>query len=96
MLALTDTAVEVVKQIVAIDGPADAAGLRLVAVEGGSQARFQVSVAAMPGEDDEVVETHGARIFLEPHAASLLDDKLLDASVEQNDVSFTIVDQPEL
>jgi iron-sulfur cluster assembly protein len=55
-----------------------------------------VSVAAMPGEDDEVVESDGARVFLEPNAATLLDDKLLDASVEQNDVSFMIVDQPEL
>ena len=50
----------------------------------------------MPGEDDEVVETHGARVFLEPKAALLLDDKLLDASVEQDEVSFAIVDQPEL
>jgi iron-sulfur cluster assembly protein len=96
MLALTDNAVEVVKQIVAIDGPAEDAGLRMVAEGGGAQPRFQLSVAAMPGEDDEVVEAHGARVFLEPTAASLLDDKLLDATVGQHEVSFTIVDQPEL
>jgi Fe-S cluster assembly iron-binding protein IscA len=94
MLALTDTAVEVVKEIVAIDGPAEGAGLRMVAVQEGAQARFQLTVAAMPGEDDEVVESHGARVFLEPNAASLLDDKLLDASVEEHEVMFTIVDQP--
>jgi hypothetical protein len=30
-----------------------------------------------------VIEEHGARVFLEPEAASLLDDKVLDASIEQ-------------
>jgi iron-sulfur cluster assembly protein len=96
MLALTDTAVEVVKEIVASDGPAEDAGLRMVAVQEGSHARFQLTVAAVPGEDDEIVETQGARVFLEPNAASLLDDKLLDAFVAENEVSFTIVDQPVL
>ena len=96
MLALTDNAVEVVKQIVAIDGPAEAGGLRLVAEHGGTEPRFELTVAAVPGEDDEVIETQGARVFLEPTAASLLDDKLLDATVAENQVSFTIVDQPEL
>jgi hypothetical protein len=33
------------------------------------------------------------RIFLEPEAASLLDDKVLDATVEQNKIAFTIADQ---
>jgi Fe-S cluster assembly iron-binding protein IscA len=96
MLALTDNAVEVVKQIVAVESPGEAAGLRMIAEQGGAQPHLQLSVAAMPGEDDEIVETQGARVFLEPNAASLLDDKLLDASVEQNEISFTIVDQPEL
>jgi Fe-S cluster assembly iron-binding protein IscA len=96
MLALTDNAVEVVKQLVAVDGPGEAAGLRMIAEQGGAEPRLQLSVAAMPGEDDEVVETQGARVFLEPNAASLLDDKVLDASVEHDEVSFTIVDQPEL
>lgn len=35
------------------------------------------------------------RVSLEPGAASLLDDKVLDASLEQNQVAFTIADQIE-
>jgi Fe-S cluster assembly iron-binding protein IscA len=96
MLALTDNAVEVVKQIVAIDGPAEVGGLRMVAEQSGKEPRFELSVVALPAEDDEVIETQGARVFLEPKAASLLDDKLLDATVAENEISFTIVDQPEL
>jgi Fe-S cluster assembly iron-binding protein IscA len=42
-----------------------------------------------------VIDAQGARVFLEPKAASLLDDKVLDADVEQNQVAFTIADQIE-
>jgi iron-sulfur cluster assembly protein len=96
VLVLTDRAVEVVKEIVASDGPAESSGLRMVADQIGPEPHIQITIAALPGEDDEVVETAGARVFLEPTAASLLEDKLLDATVEQNTVSFTIVDQPGL
>jgi iron-sulfur cluster assembly protein len=95
MLALTDNAVEVVRQIVAIDGSSEGGGLRMVAEQSGTEPRFELSVTALPGEDDEVVESEGARVFLEPRAAAILDDKLLDATVAENEVSFTIVDQPE-
>jgi iron-sulfur cluster assembly protein len=54
---------------------------------------LQLSVVALPGEDDEVIEEHGARLFLEPEAASLLDGKVLDASIEDNQVAFTLADQ---
>ncbi|MGH3007486.1 MAG: hypothetical protein ACRDOS_16550 [Gaiellaceae bacterium] len=54
---------------------------------------FQLSVVPLPAEDDEVIEEQEARVFLEPEAASLLDDKVLDATVEQNQVAFTIADQ---
>jgi len=40
-----------------------------------------------------VIEGEGALVFLEPEAASLLDDKVLDARVEQDQVAFTIADQ---
>jgi iron-sulfur cluster assembly protein len=93
-LALTDKAVEAVKSIVS-SSDNEASGLRLVAEPAGTQANFQLSVVVLPAEDDEVIEERGARVFLEPEAASLLDDKVLDASVEQNQVAFTIADQIE-
>jgi iron-sulfur cluster assembly protein len=96
LLALTDSAVEAVKNIVASsDEASETGGLRLVAEQTGVRADFQLSVVPVPAEDDEVIEEQGARVFLESEAASLLDDKVLDASVEQNRVSFTIADQIE-
>lgn len=96
MLALTDNAAEAVKDIVsATEEPLETAGLRLVAEGAEAGANLQLSVAAFPADDDEVIDENGARVFLEPVAAKLLDDKILDARVDQNRVAFTIADQIE-
>ena len=96
LLALTDSAVQAVKDIVSSsDEIAETGGLRMVAERAGTRANFELSVVPLPAEDDEVIEEQGVRVFLEPEAASLLDDKVLDASVEQNQVAFTIADQIE-
>jgi iron-sulfur cluster assembly protein len=96
LLALTDNAVDAVKGIVSSsDEVSEEGGLRMVAERVGTQANFQLSVVPLPAQDDEVIEEQGVRVFLEPEAASLLDDKVLDASFEQNRVSFTIADQIE-
>jgi Fe-S cluster assembly iron-binding protein IscA len=44
-------------------------------------------------EDDQVVDEHGAHVFLEPHAASYLDDKLLDADIDGHQVRFAVSTQ---
>jgi Fe-S cluster assembly iron-binding protein IscA len=67
----------------------------MVAERAGTQANFHLTVVPLPAEDDEVIDEQGARVFLEPEAASLLDEKVLDASVEQDQVAFTIADQVE-
>ena len=96
MLALTDNAVEAVKSIVSSsDEASETSGLRMVAEREGTQANFHLAVVPLPAEDDEVIDEQGARVFLEPEAASLLDEKVLDASVEQDQVAFTIADQVE-
>jgi iron-sulfur cluster assembly protein len=96
LLALTDSAVQAVKDIVASSNElSETGGLRLVAEREGVEANLQLSIVPLPAEDDEVIEEQGARVFLEPEAASLLDDKILDASVEQNQIAFAIADQVE-
>ena len=96
LLALTDDAVEAVRNIVSSsDELPETGGLRMVAEPAGTQANLQLSVVAQPAEEDEVIEEQGVRVFLEPEAAALLDDKVLDASMEQNQVEFTIADQVE-
>jgi iron-sulfur cluster assembly protein len=96
LLALTDNAVEAVKNIVSSsDETSETSGLRVVAERAGTQANLQLSVVPLPAEDDEVIEEQGVRVFLEPEASSLLDEKVLDASVEQDQIAFTLADQIE-
>ena len=96
LLALTESAVQAVKEIVSSSEEVrETGGLRLVVERAGAQANFQLSVVALPAEDDEVIEEQGARLFLDSEAASLLEDKVLDVSVEQNEVAFTLADQVE-
>jgi len=96
MLMLTDDAVQAVKDIVSASGDlAETGGLRMVAERSGIQTSVALSVVPLPAEDDEVIEEEGARVFLEPQAAALLDDKVLDISFEEDQVAFTIVDQAE-
>jgi iron-sulfur cluster assembly protein len=91
LLTLTDSAVEAVNQIVSSsDELSETGGLRMVAEQVGTQTNLELRVAPVPAEDDEVIEEKGARVFLEPEAASLLDDKILDARVEDDRVAFSI------
>ena len=94
LLALTENAVEAVKEIVSTsEAASETGGLRMEAVPAGSQMNLQLSVVALPGEDDEVIEDHGARLFLDREAAELLDDKVLDANLEQGQVAFVLAEQ---
>jgi iron-sulfur cluster assembly protein len=96
MLTLTDNAVEAVKGIVSTsEETAETGGLRLTAQRDGRQASFKLRVAQVPAEDDQVIESRGARVFVEPDAASLLDDKVLDAAIEQDGVAFMVLDRPD-
>lgn len=95
MLAITDTAAEAINGIVTTHEAPETAGLRIVArPESQPEGALEVSVAATPAEDDEVVQESGAQVFLEPLAAKALDDKVLDAEIdEQGQVRFAIDQQ---
>ena len=94
MLALTDRTVEAVKEIVSSSGEApETGGLRLSAEREGTQASFKLRLASVPAEDDAVIEERGARVFVDADAAALLADKMLDATVDQDQVAFTVVEQ---
>src|SRR4051794_12953448 len=93
MLVLTDAAAEVVKSVTVTPQAPDGSGLRITrsADDPGSGSALQLAAAAEPGGSDQVVEASGARVFLDPQAATYLDDKVLDAEVDtQGKVHFTL------
>ena len=82
MLTLTENASTIVKTITLQTAGTEDAGLRISspAVE---STDLSVAVAASPEPTDAVVEVAGARIFVDENSATVLDDKILDAEVDE-------------
>ena len=89
MLTLTENASTIVKTLTD-QAPQDEAGLR-ISSSNPEHTAFAAAVAPEPDPADQIVESGGARLFLEQGAAVALDDKVLDATVDdQGAVSFAI------
>lgn len=82
MLTLTENATTVVKNLT--DGiPTETAGLRISEAPTPEQG-FAVSLADAPEQGDVVVEDAGARVFVDAVANVQLEDRVLDARVDEN------------
>jgi iron-sulfur cluster assembly protein len=96
LLAITETAATAIKSLTASQEQPDEAGVRIAAREDAevdALDSLKLSVVEGPAEDDQIIDEHGAHVFLEAHAASYLDDKLLDASMDGQQVRFAVSDQ---
>ena len=93
MLTLTENASTIVKTITLQTAGTEEAGLRISSPEADST-DLSVAVATAPEATDAVVESGGARIFVDENAAPVLDDKILDAEVDEaGAVRFAIGEQ---
>jgi iron-sulfur cluster assembly protein len=96
VLALTPTAADAIHAILDAPGMPESAGIRIAPQEltdngaGATTAGLEIALVEGPADGDEVVDESGARVFLDEAIASLLDDKVLDASVEQQQVNFML------
>ncbi len=91
MLTLTENASTIVKGI-ASQTP-EAAGLRITS-ESATEPAFGVTAAPNAEPGDLVVEQDGATVFLDEAASGQLDDKLLDAGVDESgNVQFSLTVQ---
>jgi len=94
MLTLTENASTIVKTIAAQTTGTQDGGLRISSSTDPAAGDFAVAVAGAPEPSDEVVESDGARVFLEEGAAIALSDKVLDAEVNsEGAVRFAIANQ---
>jgi Fe-S cluster assembly iron-binding protein IscA len=60
----------------------------------GEPIAVEVTLVEGPTESDQVIEEQGAQVFVDNDLAPVLDDKMLDATVDQDRVNFTLVEQP--
>lgn len=94
MLTMTEQARDVVKEMVEAGGAPEGSGIRIASEQGddGSEG-LSLAIATEPAEGDQVVEEDGSRVFLEQRAASMLDDKVLDAQRHEDHVHFSVSEQ---
>ncbi len=94
MLTITTDAATAIKGIVD-SADVEGGGLRIYAEpQNDSQASLEIALTPEPGSGDEVVDAEGATVYLEQNAAAYLDDKQLDADIEDEQVRFSITEQP--
>jgi iron-sulfur cluster assembly protein len=92
MLAVTENATSVIQQLTERPELPDGAGLRIASSE--EAPNLTVAPAGAPEDGDQVLDNEGARVFLEPEAATILDDKVLDARVnDSGGVEFLVAAQ---
>jgi iron-sulfur cluster assembly protein len=96
MLTITSNAAEAIRVIVESTDVPEEGGVRIsVARQNGAQATLELAVSPAPLEGDEVLDAGGAHVFLDELAVLALDDKSLDAQIEEGEISFGIVQRDE-
>ncbi|GAA1340493.1 hypothetical protein [Saccharothrix algeriensis] len=76
MLDLDSTAVQAIDELTAATGVGRQGGLRITAAD--QDRAFDLSMRPHPEADDVVVVRDDTRVFLDPRAARVLSDKVLD------------------
>jgi Fe-S cluster assembly iron-binding protein IscA len=88
MLTLTDNAATAVKTI-SSQIPTEGGGLRIR--DTGPDTGFELALAPTPENGDAIVETDGARVFVDAAATDALDERFLDAEVgDDGSVRFAL------
>lgn len=87
MLTLTENASTIVNDLT---GTEEVAALRITS-EVAPEPTFAISAATQPEPGDQVVEQNGAVVYLDTQAAEVLDDKVLDATLDESgNVQFAL------
>lgn len=98
MLAITENAAEAIKSLSSDAELPQDGGLRITAPD--PEQGLELALAQSADEQDTVLRGEGVVVFLEPAAARILDDKVLDVQAVpgadgEDELRFAIVTQPE-
>ena len=80
MLTLTDRAAATIRSLTSQPGIPEETGLRMT-VQESDPGTLTLSLEA-PQPDDAVIEDAGARVFIQQDAASIVEDRELDAQLD--------------
>lgn len=95
MLTVTDNAAFAIRTLAGQTDAPEETGVRISpATEEAGGAELALSVTEGPLPEDQVIESQGARLFVDSGVAESLADKALDAQVtEQGQVQFMLAEQ---
>ena len=94
MLTLTPIASEAIRQLSAQTDDPESTGIRISpGPETPDGTALELTLVEEPEPDDEKVDDEGATVYLEPHVAGFLDDKVLDAQIDEGRVTFLVRDE---
>ena len=88
MLTITSEAADAIKEIVQANDLPQGSGLRITAEEDGDEVSIELDFAEQPETDDDVVESQGARVFLDATASDVLTDVELTVTPHGDHVHF--------
>jgi len=93
MLTITENAVTEIRNLTQLPEAPKDAGLRIATdPEAGA---LTLSLAPAPEADDTVLDSEGARLFLDTAANTILEDQTLDAVKDPSgQVQFALAEQP--
>jgi iron-sulfur cluster assembly protein len=101
MLMVTENAGHAIEAIVANAELPDGSGLRIdapdqpLATPDRSGIPLQLEVTSQPAAQDQIVREGGAKVFIAPAAAPILDDKVLDVRVSEDKERVQFVIGPQ-
>lgn len=78
MIDIDTTAVRAIDELTAATGVGRQGGLRIARADDADDRKFELSIQPHPAAHDVVVVRDDARVFLDPRAAQVLSDKVLD------------------
>jgi Fe-S cluster assembly iron-binding protein IscA len=91
VLTVTHEASQAIRDLTDAAPEPDSAGLRISVEAGdGGAPQLALSLAEGPFPDDQVVDAEGAHVFLAESVSDFMDDKTLDATVQDEGVAFSI------
>ena len=89
MLTVTENAATEIRSLAFLPDAPVGVGMRITSDP--AAGALTLSLAAAPAEDDAVVDADGARVFLDPAANAMLEDKTLDAVTDSaGQVQFAV------
>jgi iron-sulfur cluster assembly protein len=93
MLTISDSAVAAIRGLLGAVSQQGRTGVRLSGGVASDGSKYELTPSRAPAPGDLTVDRGDVRLYVDPEAATKLEDKLLDAHVRQGALRFEVEDR---